>query len=145
MHRWISKLVGVSAAAFVLVGCGQSGSDQAQQQVISYQAKIGQINQAFGRPPANLATSQAMLERAIRHYRGLAPPRSLRALAAVVVAGLQAELQSLHGSEQALAARDKAAFDRAQALGARSRKAVSRALVRIAAIANGCRLDATRC
>lgn len=136
----------VSGAIAVSVsGCGGSSQPSAQQQQIAYQTRIGQINQSFIPPPTDPARTRSLLDHAIRAYAALDPPPALRNLHLQVIAGLRGERRSFGDAELAVTTHNASALTAAEALAARSRRTVSRALTSIASVVAVCRNDPRAC
>jgi hypothetical protein len=132
----------LTALASVLAGCGESPQVKLQHQEIAYQKRIAAIDRPFAHPSANPRRDAALLTRAVAQYQALAPPRPLRALNASVLAGLKGERRAFRTG---LGANGSPAVARAEALGARSRAQVNRALRRLEVVIGACGADAARC
>jgi hypothetical protein len=145
IRREVAAAVVSAAVAVAVSGCGGSSQPNAQQQQIAYQTRIGQINQSFIPPPADPARARSLLNRAIREYTALHPPPALRKLHRQVIAGLRGERRSLRDAELAVTTHDASALTAAEALAARSRRTVSRALTSIASVVAACRNDPRVC
>jgi hypothetical protein len=145
MPSQVATAVMSAAVVIAVSGCGQSSQPSAQQQQIAYQTRIGQINQSFIPPPASGARARSLLGRAISQYTALHPPPALRKLHRQLIAALRGELRSILDADLAVTTHNASALTAAEALAARSRARVSRALTRIASVVGACRNDPTVC
>jgi hypothetical protein len=141
----VTSQVVIAAVAIAVSGCGGSSQPSAQQQQIAYQTRIGQINQSFIPPPTDPARTRSLLDHAIREYAALHPPPALRKLDRQVIAGLRGERRSFRDAELAVTTHNASALTDAEALAARSRRTVSRALTSIASVVAACRNDPRVC
>jgi hypothetical protein len=136
-------IAGAVVTAVALSGCGQSAQVKLQQREIAYQDRLAQIDKPFLQPTTDPSSAVSKLRRAIRQYEALNPPGRVRRLNAEVTRGLEGELRAY---EVALS---KTASTRqihvAEALGARSRLTVSKALVQMGKIIGSCRSNAADC
>jgi hypothetical protein len=131
------------ALATTVAGCGESPQVKLQHREFAYQKQVAAIDKPFAHPSASPRRDEALLSHAIRQYEALTPPTPLRALNARVLAGLKGELRAFRDGLGANG--EPAAVGRAEALGARSRAQVNRALRRLAAVIGACGADAAHC
>lgn len=137
------QVVLLGTIVFVVFGCGPSAQVITQRQEIAYQTKLAQITNQLVRSPADPRHVVRELQRTIKQYERLIPPRPVGRLHAQLLDGLRKELGALRSATSANA--DTARIHAAVLADARARAEVSRTLKRMTGLIGACRTDAARC